>query len=125
MRRELGTGPRLCAPANRTGALPQLNLPYYLSVALGLYVTWVVSTTVGAVLGPRLEDIEAYGFGMAFPAVFLVVLRGMWPGWRAARPWLVSLVVAALTHLLVPGAWYVAVGALSGLIAAVFWVQEA
>ncbi len=86
------------------GALPQLNLPYYLSVALDLYVTWVVFTTVGAVLGPRLGDIEAYGFGMAFPAVFLVLLRGMWPGWRAARPWLVSLVVAALTHLLVPGA---------------------
>ena len=34
------------------------------------------------------------------------------------RPWLVALVVAALTHLLVPGAWYVAAGALSGLAAA-------
>lgn len=39
-------------------------------------------------------------------------------GVRAARPWLVSLAVAALTYLLVPGAWYVAAGALSGVLSA-------
>jgi len=45
-------------------------------------------------------------------------MRGMWKGFDAARPWLVSLVVAAITYLLVPGAWYVAAGAVSGLLAA-------
>jgi len=65
-----------------------------------------------------IRDIEAYGFDLAFPAVFLVLLRGMWKGFSAARPGLVSLIVAALTYLFVPGAWYVAAGALSGLIAA-------
>ncbi|TIU03788.1 MAG: branched-chain amino acid ABC transporter permease, partial [Mesorhizobium sp.] len=39
-------------------------------------------------------------------------------GFAAARPWLVSLVVAAATYLVVPGAWYVATGALSGLVSA-------
>lgn len=100
------------------GRTPALSLPYYLGSGVALYVTWVAFTALGALLGPRLGDIEALGFGMAFPAVFLVLLRGMWPGWRAARPWLVSLIVAALMHLLVPGAWYVAAGALSGLVAA-------
>lgn len=94
------------------------SLPYYVGVSAGLYLTWVVFTTIGAAVGPMIGDIETYGFDMAFPAVFLVLLRGMWKGVRAARPWLVSLVVAALTYLIVPGAWYVAAGALSGVLSA-------
>jgi hypothetical protein len=84
------------------------SLPYYLAVAAGLYLTWIVSTAIGAALGPAMGNVNAYGFDMAFPAVFLVLLRGMWKGMRAARPWLVSLLVAASTFLLVPGAWYAA-----------------
>ncbi|AKC70509.1 hypothetical protein MB84_14965 [Pandoraea oxalativorans] len=52
-------------------------------------------------------------------AIFLVLLRGMWRGMRKSLPWLVSLVAAVLTYLYVPGAWYVAAGALAGLLAAV------
>lgn len=109
------------ADARARGAL---SLSYYMGVALGLYATWVIFTTLGAVIGPVLGDITAYGFDMAFPAVFLVLLRGMWQGFRAARPWLVSLVVAAIVHLLVPGAWYVAAGAVSGIVAAYLLAEE-
>ncbi len=98
-----------------------VSFPYYLGAAITLYLTWVVFTATGAILGPTLGNVEHYGFDMAFNAVFLVLLRGMWRGFRGCRPWLVSLVVAALTSLLIPGAWYVATGATSGLIAAVFW----
>ena len=55
-------------------------------------------TTLGAAVGPTIGNIEQYGFDMAFTAVFLVLLRGMWKGMRASRPWFVSLVVAAATH---------------------------
>jgi branched chain amino acid efflux pump len=101
------------------------SLPYYLAVAAGLYLTWIVSTAIGAALGPAMGDVKVYGFDMAFPAVFLVLLRGMWKGLRAARPWLVSLLAAALTFLLVPGAWYVAAGAAAGLLSAFLWAEEA
>lgn len=94
------------------------SLRYYLGVSVGLYLIWIAFTTIGAAIGPMMGDIEALGFHMAFPAVFLVLLRGIWKGLRAAWPWLVSLAVAAITCLLVPGAWYVATGALSGLVAA-------
>jgi len=95
-----------------------ISLRYYLGVSAGLYFTWLVFTALGAALGPALGDLERYGFDMAFTAVFLVLLRGMWRGMRRCRPWLVSLAVAAATHLLVPGAWYVAAGAAAGLAAA-------
>lgn len=107
------------------GAYPAFSLPYYLGAALPFYLTWVIFTTLGAVFGPVLGNVETYGFDMAFPAVFLVLLRGMWKGMARARPWLVSLVVAALTFLFVPGAWYVATGALSGLVAAYFLSGDA
>lgn len=97
------------------------SLPYFMGVSLGLYATWIVFTAIGAVVGPRLGDITAYGFDMAFPAVFLVLLRGMWKGVRAAAPWAISLGVAVATYLLVPGAWYVPAGVIAGLSAAWFW----
>ena len=85
---------------------------------MSLYLCWIAFTTAGALLGPIVGDVRTFGFDMAFPAVFLVLLRGMWKGPRAARPWLVSLVAAAGAYLLVPGAWYVPTGALSGVAAA-------
>lgn len=102
----------------RQGIAQAFSLRYYLGVSLGLYLTWIIFTTIGALVGPMIGDLEAWGFHMAFPAVFLVLLRGMWKGIGAAFPWLVSLAVAAATYLLIPGAWYVAAGAISGLIAA-------
>lgn len=106
------------------GVRPSFNLSYYFGLALGLYLTWVVFTAIGASVGPIIGDVTAYGFDMAFPAVFLVLLRGMWKNFRSARPWFVSLAIAALTYLLIPGAWYVPAGALSGVAAAYLWSRE-
>jgi 4-azaleucine resistance transporter AzlC len=94
------------------------SLAYYLGVSAGLYVTWVSFTAAGALLGPTLGDPTTYGLDMAFPAVFLVMLRGMWRGAYAARPWAVALVAAVGTYILFPGAWYVVSGALAGIVAA-------
>ncbi|PSJ60293.1 branched-chain amino acid ABC transporter permease [Mesorhizobium soli] len=109
------------ADGRKTGS--RLSLGYYMGAAISLYLTWVVFTGVGALAGPVLGDVRRFGFDMAFPAVFLVMLAGMWKGVSAARPWLVSLVVGAATYLLVPGAWYVPVGALSGVAAAYYWAK--
>ncbi len=106
------------------GVNPALSLTFYAGVAIPFYLAWVVFTTLGAAFGPMMGDLRPYGFDMAFPAVFLVLLAGMWKGFAAARPWLVSLVVAALTYLTIPGAWYVAAGALSGLVAAYLLAGE-
>ena len=83
----------------------------------------MVFTALGALLGPVLGDITRYGFDMAFPAVFLVLLRGMWKSVRAAMPWAVSLAVAIAVYLLVPGAWYVPAGAVAGVLAACAWAR--
>lgn len=108
----------------KAGLRDAFSMPYYMGVALVLYGCWIVFTALGAVLGPMLGDLEQWGFHMAFPAVFLVLLRGMWKGFVAARPWLVSLVVAIIAHYCLPGAWYVAAGAAAGMAAAWWWAKE-
>ena len=104
--------------------LPAFNLPYYAGACAVMYVTWIGFAAVGAALGPVFGDVAAWGFGMAFPAVFLVLLRGMWKGFAAAIPWLVSLTVAAAVFHFTRSAWYVPAGALAGLATA-YWRGEA
>lgn len=104
--------------AKRRGGM--LSLPFYMGLSLGLYCSWPSSAAFGAWVGPMLGDIRQFGFDMAFPAVFLVMLAGMWRGVGPAIPWLGSLVVGASTCLLVPGPWYVPAGALTGLAIAYF-----
>ncbi len=82
------------------------SLRYFTGVALCLWATWVGFTTLGTLLGPLLGDLRSYGFDMAFAAVFLVLLKGMWKGIHAAVPWLFSLLTATTFHLLIPGGWY-------------------
>lgn len=90
--------------------------PYYWGACLPFYPVWVGFALIGAAIGPALGNIDAYGFAMAFPAVFIVLLRGMWKGPRLACAWLVSLLVAILVHLTVPGAWFVFAGVIAGML---------
>lgn len=95
------------------------SLPYYLGSSLLLYVSWIGFTTLGALLGPVLGPAHDYGLDMAFPAIFLVMLRSLWRGWRHARPWLAALAAAMLTYQqLGAGAWHVVAGALAGMTTA-------
>lgn len=97
---------------------------FYMGLCFALYVMWVVFTTLGVSIGSFLGDVTKFGFDMAFPAVFLVLLRGMWKGFRPALPWLFSLIAAALAYLYLPNGWYVLVGSVTGVIAAFFLIGD-
>ncbi|WP_066802272.1 AzlC family ABC transporter permease [Moraxella oblonga] len=105
------------ADAQKSGK-SALNVPYYLGVAFLLCLTWIVFTSAGAYFAPLIGDLKQYGMDMAFTAVFLVLLKGMWRGIRPAVPWLVSLISAGVCYHLFAGAWHVAVGAVMGVITA-------
>lgn len=100
------------------------SMPFYAGLCFALYLMWVGFTTLGAFIGPVLGDISRFGFDMAFPAVFLVLLRSMWKGLRAAGPWLVSLITAALAYVYLPAGWYVPIGAIMGILSAFFLIEE-
>ncbi|MCL9668970.1 AzlC family ABC transporter permease [Rosenbergiella epipactidis] len=98
------------------GQEPAFSLSFYFGLAVTLWTVWLISTTLGVILGPELGDISRWGFDMAFPAVFFVLLKGMWKGLRCAIPWLVSLLSAGFAYHYLPGAAYVPIGAITGII---------
>ncbi|WP_430472108.1 AzlC family ABC transporter permease [Wielerella bovis] len=109
------------AKRREQAGLPPFSYPYYIATGITLWLFWVSCGFIGAWIGPMLGDVSKLGFGMAFPAVFLVLIRGMWRDFQAAIPWLISLVVAAISYLLLPqSGWYVIIGTVAGLMYAYF-----
>jgi len=95
-----------------------LTPAYYLGLALPFYFGWVASSLAGALFGALIGGITVYGLDFAFPAVFIVLLTGFWKGREIGLVLAASGLAALTVHALVPGAWYIAAGALAGLAAA-------
>lgn len=109
---------------NPRNPYPGFSVFFYIGLCFALYVMWVVFTTMGVGIGSFLGDVTKFGFDMAFPAVFLVLLRGMWKGFKPALPWLISLIAAALAYYYLPKGWYVLIGSISGIIAAFLLIGD-
>jgi 4-azaleucine resistance transporter AzlC len=92
-----------------------LTLAFWFGLGGALYPAWIASTTAGAVFGAALDDPARFGLDFAFVAIFIGLLRGLWRGRSSALPWVGAAAAAVIVHALVPGAWYVAAGGLTGL----------
>jgi len=106
------------ALAMRRGLAGRLTLAYYGTMGVIMWAVWVLTTTVGAVLGAFIEDPAAYGFDFAFVAVFMSLLRGFWKGRSSLVVWAAAALTAIIVSRLVEGPWYVVAGALAGMAAA-------
>jgi len=94
---------------------------FMLGAGLVDFVTWVGSTVVGRIAGAVIPDPTAWGLDFAFVAVFLVLLVSLAKGKPplAIVPWGVAALIAVAAHRLLPGNWYVLLGAISGAVAGV------
>lgn len=93
----------------------RLRVPYYLAMALVLWVSWQITTLVGALVGARLpEDIP---LDFAVPLVFLVLLVPV----LEKRPSLVAAAVGGAVAVtaaeLGAGRLAIVVGAVCGIVA--------
>lgn len=99
------------------------SVPFYAGLSFALYAVWVGCTTLGGAIGSSLGDISKWGFDMAFPAIFLVLLRSMMPSIKEVLPWAVSLISAITAYLYLPSGWHVPVGTLCGLTTALITIK--
>lgn len=97
-----------------------LSPAFFAAAALSIYTVWNLSTLAGALLGSVMGDTTVIGLDFAFTAVFIVLLMGFWKGRETGFVLLASAAAAFVTHKYVPGAWYIAAGALAGLAVAAF-----
>ncbi len=89
-------------------------LAYLMGAGSLCFLSWLIATLTGHVLGSAVDDPTRYGLDFAFTATFLALLLGMWRGKADLVPWLVAALAAIATARLVPGHWHVIVGGLAG-----------
>lgn len=94
---------------------------FMLGAGLVDFVTWVGSSVLGRITGAAIPDPTAWGLDFAFVAVFLALLVSLARGKSALAilPWGVAALIAIAADRVLPGNWYVLLGAGSGALAAV------
>jgi 4-azaleucine resistance transporter AzlC len=101
-----------------------ISASYFAGVALPLWPTWFLFSALGAYLGNALGDTARFGLDFAFAAMFIAVLASFWKGTSTALVLVASAAVAVLVKLYVPGAWYIILGGLAGMLVAVVGYRE-
>jgi 4-azaleucine resistance transporter AzlC len=91
---------------------------YFLGVAIPLWPVWFSFSAVGAWFGNSMGDLNAIGLDFAFAAMFIAVLAGFWKGTSTAIVLIASAAVAVLAKLYLPGAWYIIMGGIAGMLVA-------
>jgi predicted branched-subunit amino acid permease len=112
------------AMAEREALSKPLTCSYYLGLGIPLWINWVAATAIGVMLGRELNDPAVFGFDFAFAALYIAILAGFWKGPVTGAVLGTSTTVAALSKLMVPGAWYIAIGGLAGVVMAYFAESE-
>ncbi|MBP1845450.1 4-azaleucine resistance transporter AzlC [Rhizobium petrolearium] len=102
----------------RAGAA-RLTPFWFAGLVAPFYLAWIFSGIAGAALGAFLGDPVTLGLDFAFPAVFIVLIMGFWKGSETGAVLLASGAAAVFTQHFVPGVWYIAAGAVAGLLAAI------
>lgn len=99
------------------------SVAFLLGTGVLCWLSWMLSTLVGRLLGAFIDDPSRYGLDFAFTATFLALLLGMWKGRGDIVPWLAGALIASVTSQLVEGNWYIIAGGLGGSLAGAVFDQ--
>ena len=92
---------------------------FLLGSGLIVFVAWISATILGVSIGGLIENPAKYGLDMAFIAVYIALLIGVWDGREDAVPVGIAALVALVTSVIIAGNWYIIIGGLTGSIAGV------
>lgn len=118
------TDPHFAETEREAERLGGFSFPWCLGLGLGVYLSWVAETALGAVFGKLIPDPRVWGIDFLLTIYFL----GLVMGFRKRAFWLpvvlVSAAASVLAYRTVGSPWHVSLGALVGVIfAAAFGVQ--
>ncbi len=86
---------------------------YQLGTNSALYSIWALSTAAGTILGGYIENPLTWGFDFAMPATFLALLIPRLVNRTSLLVFAVSMVVAVLGAVFLPGKWYIIIACLA------------
>ena len=94
---------------------------FLLGAGAALWLVWVSSGILGRLAGDVSYLVEDWGLDYLTTAFFVALLAAFWRGRHDLLPWAVAAFVAVATKSLLPGTWYIVLGALAGSLAGA-WV---
>jgi 4-azaleucine resistance transporter AzlC len=97
---------------------PRLSIAYYFGLSVPLYLSWIVTTAAGAILGNLIRKPEAIGLDFVATAYFLVLVLGFRKRPNAPPVIGASAVATLAAYLAFGSPWHFAAGALAGMAAA-------
>lgn len=106
------------AMAERRARLAPLTPACFWGVSLVIYLSWLLFSVAGAMLGALMDDPARYGFDFAFAALFTGLIVGFWRGSRTGAVIAASAVAALAVKSVAGGAWFVVAGGLAGMLVA-------
>jgi 4-azaleucine resistance transporter AzlC len=85
-----------------------------------LFVTWLVSTTMGAYFAAAIPNPKSLGIDFAFTAAFIAIAVSLWRRQHDLIPWLVSVSVVIVITLsgTLQSSWALILGACAGAFVA-------
>ncbi|PAB55922.1 hypothetical protein CCE28_21485 [Anaeromicrobium sediminis] len=89
--------------------------PYFmLGSEVGLYIFWMGSSIIGALLGHSIKDPLSWGLDFAMPATFLSIIIPQIKSFNMFTVFLVSGICAVGAYFFIPGKWYIIVATIIG-----------
>ncbi|MGU3494516.1 AzlC family ABC transporter permease [Xanthobacteraceae bacterium A53D] len=97
---------------------------YFVGAGMASWVLWLLASMAGQVIGGGLPDPKAYAIDLVVPAFFVAMLVPNWKGRRQAISWGVAAAVSVGASYLLPGWWFIVIGAIAGAVAGGFADDE-
>ena len=88
----------------------------YYGAAIIITLGWLVGTAIGYFLGGFVVEPKKYGLDLVLPVFFAAMLVPLWSGPRRAIGWGVAGVVAVAAEQVLPGYWFIIIGAVCGAL---------
>jgi predicted branched-subunit amino acid permease len=88
----------------------------YYGAAIIITLGWIVGTVAGYFLGGFVVEPKTYGLDLVLPVFFAAMLVPLWSGARRAIGWGVAGIVAVAAQEVLPGYWFIIIGAVSGAL---------
>src|ERR1043165_2304073 len=85
----------------------------FVGAGLALWVVWGGSAIPRYLLGAFIADPQRFGLDLMLPIFFAAMFVPLWRGARRAVGWAIAGAVALVVSYLVPGWWFIVVGALT------------
>ncbi|MGB9812725.1 MAG: AzlC family ABC transporter permease [Thermovenabulum sp.] len=88
-----------------------LSYTYFIGIYITSYLSWVISTIIGATFGSLIPDTNMLGFDFALPGMFMVLLLMQIKNYKTAVVAIASGVLSIFFIYVFPGNWNVILAA--------------